>query len=127
VTKSEAARQLAIIVAEMRLALDADDPDCPAWPDQLLAIADSLDPSGFVDESVSRIDTRYQAPPAGLPSLPWTWTGGYPQRITGPDATLIAEVWESPDAAAVIAPTICDSVNSRFGWDGSKTYDETIS
>ena len=36
-------------------------------------------------------------PPKSLPSLPWTWMGGYPQRITGPDATLIAEVFESPD------------------------------
>jgi hypothetical protein len=66
------------------------------------------------------------APPEYLPSLPWTWTGGYPQRITGPDATLIAEVFESPDVPAVIAPTICEAVNAYFGWDGSKTYDEAI-
>lgn len=61
-----------------------------------------------------------------VPSLPWTWTGGYPQRITGPDATLIAEVWEIPDVPAVIAPLICDAVNAYFGVDGSLTYDERI-
>ncbi len=59
-----------------------------------------------------------------VPSLPWTWTGGYPQRITGPDATLIAEVFESPDAPAVIAPLICKAVNAWFGWDASLTYDD---
>ena len=32
----------------------------------------------------------------GYPSTPWDWAGGYPQRITGPDATLIAEVYENP-------------------------------
>jgi hypothetical protein len=52
--------------------------------------------------------------PTNVPSLPWTWTGGYPQRITGPDATLIAEVYENPDLAAVIAPLICESVNAHF-------------
>lgn len=45
------------------------------------------------------------------PSTPWTWTGGYPQRITGPDATLIAECWENPDRPATIAPLICAAVN----------------
>lgn len=50
-----------------------------------------------------------------LPSLPWVWTGGYPQRITGPDATLIAEIWENPDLAAIIAPAICEAVNAYFG------------
>jgi hypothetical protein len=61
-TRKEAADQLAILVAEMRLALDESDPDCPTWPDQLLVIADALDPSGFADESaaVSRTDTRYK-------------------------------------------------------------------
>lgn len=60
-TRKEAADQLAIIVAEIRLALDANDPDCPTWADQLLVIADALDPSGFADESaVSRTDTRYK-------------------------------------------------------------------
>ena len=59
-----------------------------------------------------------------VPSLPWTWTGGYPQRITGPDATLIAEVFENPDLPAVIAPLICDAVNACFGVDASKTYDD---
>lgn len=58
-----------------------------------------------------------------IPSLPWTWTGGYPQRITGPDATLIAEVFENPDMPAVIAPLICDAVNAYHGIDGSETYD----
>lgn len=48
----------------------------------------------------------------GIPSTPWDWMGGYPQRITGPDATLIAEVWEDPDSPAVIAPLICDAVNA---------------
>lgn len=46
------------------------------------------------------------------PSTPWVWTGGYPQRITGPDATLIAEVFEDPDSRAEIAPLICDAVNA---------------
>ena len=59
---------------------------------------------------------------ASIPSLPWTWTGGYPQRITGPDATLIAEVFENPDVPAVIAPLICDAVNARFGVDEGGTY-----
>lgn len=67
-----------------------------------------------------------RTPPASLPSLPWTWSGGYPQRITGPDASLIAEVWENPDLPAVVAPTICQAVNAYFGIDGSKTYPETI-
>ena len=62
--------------------------------------------------------------PEGVPSLPWTWTGGYPQRITGPDATLIAEVFESPDAPAVIAPLICEAVNAFYGV--SSIYDEAI-
>jgi hypothetical protein len=61
-----------------------------------------------------------------VPSLPWTWEGGYPQRITGPDGTLIAECWENPDLPAVIAPLICDAVNARFGVDASKTYDEDV-
>jgi hypothetical protein len=65
-------------------------------------------------------------PPESLPSLPWTWQGGYPQRITGPDASLIAECWENPDLPAIVAPTICRAVNAYFGWDGSKTYPETI-
>lgn len=59
-------------------------------------------------------------------SLPWTWTGGYPQRITGPDATLIAEVYENPDLPARIAPLICGAVNAYFGWDANATYDEVI-
>lgn len=57
-------------------------------------------------------------------SLPWTWQGGYPQRITGPDATLIAEVFENPDLPAVIAPLICDAVNAYFGVDGALMYQE---
>ena len=52
---------------------------------------------------------------AKVPSLPWVWTGGYPQTITGPDATLIAEVWENPDVPAVIAPLICEAVNNYLG------------
>lgn len=63
---------------------------------------------------------------ARVPSLPWTWTGGYPQRITGPDATLIAECWENPDLPAVIAPTICKAVNMYFGVDGEATYSERV-
>jgi hypothetical protein len=59
-------------------------------------------------------------------SLPWTWKGGYPQVITGPDATLIAEVYENPDLPARIAPLICEAVNKFFGWDGDTTYDEGI-
>jgi len=46
-TKKEAADQLAVIAAEIRLALDENDEDCPTWADQLVAIADALDPSGF--------------------------------------------------------------------------------
>jgi hypothetical protein len=63
-------------------------------------------------------------PSEHVPSLPWTWQGGYPQRITGPDATLIAEVWENPDSPAVVAPLICDAVNDYFGVDASETYEE---
>lgn len=66
------------------------------------------------------------ARPEGLPSLPWTWQGGYPQRITGPDATLIAETFENPDYPARIAPLICDAVNAYFGVDVSATYDEGV-
>ncbi len=62
--------------------------------------------------------------PSSLPSLPWTWKGGYPQRITGPDATLIAEVFEDPDRRAVIAPTICAAVNAYFGWGFEKIMGE---
>lgn len=66
-------------------------------------------------------DHEPQVPLVGVPSLPWTWTGGYPQRITGPDATLIAEVFENPDVPAVmIAPLICKAVNAHFGIDGSR-------
>ena len=54
VTKKEAAEQLAIVVAEIRLALDAGDEDCPSWADDILAIADALDPSGFVEENAAR-------------------------------------------------------------------------
>ena len=39
-TKKEAADQLVVIAAEIRLALDEGDEDCPTWADQ-------LDPSGF--------------------------------------------------------------------------------
>jgi len=67
-----------------------------------------------------------ESKPEAVPSLPWTWTGGYPQRITGPDATLIAEVFENPDAAAVIAPLICEVVNAYFGVSASATYQETL-
>lgn len=56
-----------------------------------------------------------ESKPESVPSLPWAWTGGYPQRITGPDATLIAEVYEDPDAPAVVAPLICEAVNAYFG------------
>jgi hypothetical protein len=65
-------------------------------------------------------------PPQNVPSLPWTWTGGYPQRVTGPDATLIAEVFENPDVPAVIAPLICDAVNAYYGYEEAETYDVKI-
>lgn len=55
-SKKEAAQRLAIIAAEIRLALDETDPDCPSWADDLIAVADALDPSGFVDEKVSDDD-----------------------------------------------------------------------
>lgn len=64
--------------------------------------------------------------PDDVPSLPWTWTGGYPQRITGPDATLIAETYESPDTAAVVAPLICKAVNAYFGVSEQATYDVAV-
>jgi len=69
------------------------------------------------------VSSNTRPKPESVPSLPWTWQGGYPQVVTGPDATLIAEVWENPDLPAVIAPLICDAVNAFFGVDGSKTYD----
>jgi hypothetical protein len=59
ITKKEAAERLAIIAAEIRLALDEGDEDCPSWADDLLTVADALHPSGFVDESGTGIDTRY--------------------------------------------------------------------
>lgn len=49
-SKKEAARRLAVIVAEIRLALNGTDPDCPSWADDLVALADALDPDGFVDD-----------------------------------------------------------------------------
>lgn len=55
-TKKEAARQLAIIASEVRAALDGTDDDCPTWADDLIAVADALDPSGFVDEGAARED-----------------------------------------------------------------------
>lgn len=60
ITKKEAAQRLAIIAAEIRLALDEDDEDCPSWPDDLLTVADALNPDGFVDETGTGIDTRYR-------------------------------------------------------------------
>lgn len=62
ITKKEAAERLAIIAAEIRLALDEGDEDCPSWADDLLTVADALHPSGFVDESGTGIDTRYSDP-----------------------------------------------------------------
>ncbi len=78
ISKKEAARRLAIIAAEIRLALDAEDADCPSWADDLLTVADALDPSGFVDESVSRTDTRYSeaAPDDTRTGLSWTCPHG---------------------------------------------------
>jgi len=32
------------------------------------------------------------------PDTPWDWHGGYPQRVTNGAATLVAEVFDSPDA-----------------------------
>jgi len=61
ISKKEAAERLAIIATEIRLAVGENDEDAPTWADDLIAVADALDPSGFVDESVSRIETRYKA------------------------------------------------------------------
>lgn len=60
ITKKEAALRLAIIAAEIRLALDEGDEDCPSWADDLIAVADALNPDGFVDEGGTSIDTRYK-------------------------------------------------------------------
>ena len=49
-----------------------------------------------------------------LRSIPWDWTGGYPQRITNPQGTLIAEVWDNPDLPAETAPLICEAVNAHL-------------
>ena len=37
---------------------------------------------------------------------PWTWMGGYPQRITNPGAILIAETFTDPDSRAYNAELI---------------------
>lgn len=42
-SKKEAAIQLAIIAAEMRLAFQGEE-DAPTWADQIDLIADDLDP-----------------------------------------------------------------------------------
>lgn len=52
----------------------------------------------------------------GYPSSPWDWNGGYPQRVVASDGTLVAEVWEDPDAPAVIAPLICEAANARLSY-----------
>lgn len=59
-SKKEAAERLAVIAAEIRLALDEDDDDCPSWADDLVTVADALNPDGFVDESGTCTDTRYR-------------------------------------------------------------------
>jgi hypothetical protein len=61
-----AARQLATIAAEIRLALDESSSDCPTWADQIVAVADSLDPSGFVDaqepiDALTRLHSQLDA------------------------------------------------------------------
>lgn len=43
-TKREAAARLAIIAAEISLALDGSDEDCPTWADDLDEIACALNP-----------------------------------------------------------------------------------
>jgi hypothetical protein len=64
------------------------------------------------------VDIRMPNPnPENLPSLPWVWAGGYPQRILSPDSTLIAEVFEDPDSPARIAPAICKAVNTYYGFE----------
>lgn len=37
---------------------------------------------------------------------PWTWMGGYPQRITNPGAILVAETFTDPDSRAYNAELI---------------------
>lgn len=39
------------------------------------------------------------------PHGPWSWEGGYPQRITNEAAVLVADVFENPDMRSTIAPT----------------------
>lgn len=45
-TKAEAARQLAVIAAEISLAIDPNEADAPTWAAQLDLIADALDNNG---------------------------------------------------------------------------------
>jgi Family of unknown function (DUF6221) len=45
---------------------------------------------------------------AGAPKGPWTWIAmrGYPQRITNPEAAVVAHTYTEPDAPAYIAEHI---------------------
>lgn len=40
------------------------------------------------------------------PHGPWSWEGGYPQRITNEAAVLVADVFENPDMRSTIASYI---------------------
>lgn len=71
ISKKEAAERLTIVAAEMRLALDGTDEECPSWADDLVSIADALDPSGFVDErkatdAITRLNARLESVCASL-------------------------------------------------------------
>jgi len=37
---------------------------------------------------------------------PWSWMGGYPQRVTNPGAILVAETFNDPDSLAYDAELI---------------------
>lgn len=49
----------------------------------------------------------------GVPHGPWSWTamGGYPQRVTNPEAVIVAETYESPDAPAFVPEHIVAEAN----------------
>ena len=61
-------------------------------------------------DSEAAIRSLAEAVQGGNAHGPWGWQGGYPQRITNGAATLIAEVFDSPDAPPTLVEFIaaCD-------------------
>ena len=65
---------------------------------------------------------------------PWTWMGGYPQRITNPGAILIAETFTDPDSRAynaeliALAPELAALCLRMGAWmrDVSEYVDSTV-